>query len=178
MAGTIADNASAAAMAFRGATEDAGNFIDSLMQQYGWTMAGPDGSYSTIAAGDAFDPNNIMSFGSDGGATVDTARIAQQTAGGQMGGKGVFSDILRTGGAEEAQAMADIRSRGLGRGGLAAQQQQLAEYTTGQRSSQASADLLKALMGQYSGVGRSYRNLLGAQVQDSIGYGQTGSQYV
>ena len=27
--------------------------LDDLMQQYGWTMSGPDGQYSTTAAGDA-----------------------------------------------------------------------------------------------------------------------------
>lgn len=178
MANQVGDNAARATMAWRSATEDAGNFIDDLMQQYGWTMPSSDGKYSTMAAGDAFDPNNVMSFGSDGGATVDTARIAQQTAGGQYGGRGLFADIARGGASQEAQAIQEARGRGLMKGGLARQQRQLAEYTSGQQMSQASADLLKAIMGQYSGVGKAFSGVKQGQVLDALAAGQIGSQYV
>lgn len=177
MANQIPDNAARATMAWRGATEDAGNFIDDLMQQYGWTMSGPDGTYSTTTAGDAFDPNNIMRFGSDGGATVDTARIAQQTASGQYGAKGVFADIARGGATQEAEAIQAARGRGL-TGGLARQQRQLAESLTSTQMGGASADLLKAIMGQYAGVGKAFSGVKQGQVLDALAYGQMGSQYV
>lgn len=177
MPNQIPDNAARATMAWRGATEDAGNFIDSLMQQYGWTTPGADGLYSTTNAADAFDPNNIMSFGEDGTANVDAARVAKLTSGGQYGGKGVFADIAKGGASQEAQAIQEARGRGL-TGGLARQQRQLAETMTGQQMTGASADLIRALMQQYSGVGRAFSGVKQGQALDAIASGQIGSQYV
>ena len=178
MADGIQGNATSAAMAFRSATEDAGNFIDNLMYQYGWTMPGPDGSYSTVAAGDAFDPNNIMQFGQDGHATMDMAKIAHQTAGGQMGGKGIFSDIMRGGGAQEAQAISEARGRGIAQGGLAQQARQLAENLTTQKSGKASEELFNAIYGQYGNVRGAYGNLTQQQVLDLLTSGQNQSNTI
>lgn len=175
----LGSNAANAALAWRGATEDAGNYIDSMMQEYGWTMAGPDGTYSTINSGDAFDPNNIMSFGEQGQATVDPNRIAELTSGGKYGGQGVFSDIMRSGGSEEASMVSSARQRGLGtQSGIAKQQRALAEDMASKNMGKASSDLFKQLFGQYGGVRRSYSNLYSAQVGDAITGAQTGSQYV
>lgn len=174
----LADNTNAAAMAFVGATEDAGNYIDSLMNQYGWTMPGSDGSYSVINSGNAFDPNNIMSFGDKGGATIDMARIANQTASGKFGGRGIFADIARGGATQEAQTVADLSSRGLGQGGLAEQQRALAEYTTNQQTGQASSELFNKLLAQYVGVKKAYQGSLGSNVTGSINSAISGSQYV
>jgi len=175
----LTQNAASAAMAFRGATEDAGNYIDSLMQDYGWTMPGADGTYSTVNAGDAFDPNNVMSFGEGGRANVDASAIAAQAASGKYGGKGVFSDIMRSGGSQEADAVSQAMNRGLGTGsGLAKQQRALAEDMTTKNSGLASADLFKKLFGQYGGVRKSYSDLYAAQVGDASNAAITGSQYV
>jgi hypothetical protein len=179
MANDLTSNAAGAAMAWRSATEDAGNFIDSMMQDYGWTMAGPDGTYSTINAGDAFDPNNIMSFGEGGRANVDASKVAALTSGGKYGGQGVFADIMRSGGSEEASAVSQAMSRGLGTGsGLAKQQRALAEDITSKNAGLASADLFKKLFAQYGGVGKSYSNLYQAQIGDAASGAQSGSQYV
>ena len=131
----IQDNATNAAMAWASATKDAGNFIDSLMMEYGWTMPGPDGTYSTIAAADAFDPNNVMQFSETGQAIYDPSRV--KTSGGQIGGKGIFSDILRGGGTQEAEIVQDVRGRGIMQGGLAKQARQLAEDLATQKTGQA-----------------------------------------
>lgn len=173
---TPESNATSAAMAFSTATEDAGNYIDQLMSDYGWTMPGADGSYSTWAAGDAFDPNNIMQFNQDGTASYDPNKI--MTSGGKIGGKGIFSDILRGGGAEEAQAYEQARSRGIARGGLAQQARQLAEDLATQKTGQASGELFNAIFGQYGGVRRAYGNLNQQQVIDYLTGAQTNSQYV
>lgn len=173
---TIESNATNAAMAFRYATEDAGNYIDQVMSDYGWTMPGADGTYSTIAAGDAFDPNNVMQFGQDGKAIFDPTKI--KTSGGQIGGKGIFSDILRGGGAEEAQVIEQARGRGIMQGGLAQQARQLAEDLATQKTSQASSEMFKAIFGTYGNVGRSYGNLTQQQVMDYLTGAQTNSQYV
>lgn len=178
MANQIPDNAARATMAWRGATEDAGNFIDSLMQQYGWSTPGADGLYSTTNAADAFDPNNIMSFGQDGTANVDASRVAKLTSGGQYGGKGQFADIARGGAVQGAQAIQESRSRGLVGGGLAKQQRQLAQSVAGQQMSGASADLMRTLMQQYGGVGKAFSGVKQGQTLDAIASGQIGSQYV
>jgi hypothetical protein len=178
MANQVGDNAARATMAWRNATEDAGNFIDTLMQEYGWTTPGADGLYSTTNAADAFDPNNIMSFGEDGTANVDASRVAQLTSGGQYGAKGTFADIARGGASQEAEAIQAARSRGLGTGGLAKQQRQLSETMTGQQTSAASADLLRTVMQQYGGVRRAFSGVKQGQTLDAIMSGQTGSQYV
>lgn len=176
MANEVTGNAVNAAMAFRSATEDAGNFIDNLMSQYGWTMPGPNGEYSTIAAGDAFDPNNVMQFSETGKAVYDPTKA--RTMGGQISTKGVFADILRGGATEEAQAVQDVRNRGIMQGGLARQARQLAEDLATQKTGQASGELFNAIFGQYGNVGRAYGNLNQQQVLDYITSGQTGAQYV
>jgi hypothetical protein len=176
---TLSDNALRAGMAFTQATEDAGNYIDSMMQEYGWTMPGADGTYSTVNAGDAFDPNNMLQFGENGNATVNADALAQQAATGKYGGKGLFSDVARTGGSEEASAVSQAMGRGLGTGsGLAKQQRSLAEDITAKNMGLTSEDMFKRLFGQYGTVRGAYKNVNQGKVLDDIANGVTGSGYV
>lgn len=172
----LTGNATSAGIAWANATKDAGNYIDSLMNQYGWTMPDASGNYTTYAAGDAFDPNNVMSFDSKGNAVYDPSKA--MTGGGRIGAKGVFSDILRGGGAEEAQVAEQARSRGIMQGGLAQQARQLAEDLAKKKTGQASGELFNAIFGQYGNVAGAYDTLTQQQVLDAITGAQTGSQYV
>ena len=165
---SIANNAARAGLAFAGATADAGNYIDNLMSQYGWQTPGADGSYTSINAANAFDPNNIMSFGEGGVSNINAGRIAEQASGGRFGGKGVFADVTRTGASSEGDVVSQLQSRGLGAGsGIANQQRMLAESMTDTNMGAASNDLFNQLSGQYSGVQKSYSNVESARVQDS-----------
>lgn len=168
MSTQIASNAARAGLAFAGATADAGNYIDSLMSQYGWQTPGADGSYTSTNAANAFDPNNIMSFGEGGVSNINAGKIAEQASGGRFGGKGVFSDITRTGASSEGDVVSQLQSRGLGTGsGIANQQRMLAESMTDTNIGGASNELFNQLSGQYGNVQKSYSNVEAARVQDS-----------
>ena len=167
------------AMLFANATEDAGNFVDSMMSQYGWTMPGADGQYSTTNAGDAFDPNNIMSFDPQGNSTIDMSRAAKGGAGGQISNKGLFSDVIRAGASEVGEAMSAGRGRGLGRGsGLNTQSTNLAKYVSAQNLGKTSDKFFKDLNAQYGNVRRAASNTYAGLGTSQINAALTGAGFV
>jgi hypothetical protein len=163
MAVSLPQAAVGASVAFRQAVEDAGNAVDSMMMQYGWQMPGANGQYSTTAAGDAFDPNNVLSF-DDQGKAVQTA----PTGMGQYGTTGLFAESAQQTAAEEAEARLAARTSGI-TGGLARQRERLSETLGAQRMGGLSAQLFGGLGQQYADVGRSYLDVLTGRAQDEAG---------
>ena len=164
----VADNAVRAGLAYRGAVEDYGNFIDSTMRQYGWTMPDASGKYSVLGAQDAFDPDRVIQFDSSGRPTFDAESLIASTSGGQYGTTGLFAETAQAGAAGEAAARAEYRSRGLGRGsGLARQQELAAETAATTAMGDVSAGLFGDIFGKYAGLGKSYQDVVAGEATDA-----------
>jgi hypothetical protein len=165
---TVADNAIQATMAYRGAIEDYGNFVDQQMRSFGWQMPGQDGQYSVLNAQNAFDPDSVVQFDESGNPTFDQASILQQTSGGQYGSTGRFAEATQQGGTQEADINRSIMNRGLGRGsGLGQQAQALSEGATGGNLASLSSELFGGLQGKYGDLAKKYQNVGGAKVSDA-----------
>lgn len=162
----VANNAMNAALAYRSAVEDYGNFIDSAMRQYGWTMPDASGQYSVQGAQDAFDPERVIQYDTTGKPVFNIEAVAAQTAGGQYGTKGLFAQTAQASASQEAQARAATRGRGL-RGGLATQQERLAETLAGQQMGQVSAGLFQDIFSRYGGLGKSYQQIAVGEATDA-----------
>lgn len=158
---SVPGNAIQAGLAYRQAVEDAGNAVDQMMMQYGWQTPGAGGQYSSIAAGDAYDPDRVLTFDDKGKAIM-----TMPTVGGQYGTTGLFAESAQETAAEEAEARLAARTTGL-TGGLARQREVLSETLGRQRMGGLSEQLFAGIGQQYGGVGTSYRNLLAAQVEDA-----------
>ena len=166
MADTV-NNATQAALAYRGAVEDYGNYIDALMRQYGWNTKGPDGQYSVLNAQNAFDPDRVIQFDSSGAPSINQAQIAQATSGGYYGGTGTLANIAKAGATEEAQAMMQARMQGLDpRSGLAKQARQQAESATQEKMGIASNEFLQNILKTYSDLTKKYQNVSAGTAQD------------
>lgn len=164
----VADNAVRASIAYRGAVEDYGNFIDSTMRQYGWTMPDASGRYSVMGAQDAFDPDRVIQFDSSGRPTFDAASLVASTSGGQYGTTGLFAETAQAGAAGEAAARAEYRARGLGRGsGLARQAEIGAETAATTAMGDVSAGLFGDILSRYSGLGKSYQDVVAGEATDA-----------
>jgi len=165
---TVADNAIQATMAYRGAIEDYGNFVDQQMRSFGWQMPGQDGQYSVLNAQNAFDPDSVVQFDEAGNPTFDQASILRQTSGGQYGSTGRFAEATQQGGTQEADINRSIMGRGLGRGsGLGQQAQALSEGATSGNLAGLSSELFGGLQGKYSDLAKKYQNVGGAKVSDA-----------
>jgi hypothetical protein len=165
---TVADNAIQATMAYRGAIEDYGNFVDQQMRSFGWQMPGQDGQYSVLNAQNAFDPDSVVQFDESGNPTFDQASILRQTSGGQYGSTGRFAEATQQGGTQEADINRTIMNRGLGRGsGLGQQAQALSEGATSGNLAGLSSELFGGLQGKYSDLAKKYQNVGGARVSDA-----------
>ena len=158
---SVPANAIQGSIAFRQAVEDAGNAVDQMMMQYGWQTPGAGGQYSSIAAGDAYDPDKVLSFDDQGKAVM-----TMPTVGGQYGTTGLFAQSAQETAAEEAQARLGMRASGI-TGGLARQREVLSESLGRERMGALSGQLFAGLGQQYGGVRTSYGNLLAAQVEDA-----------
>jgi hypothetical protein len=165
---SVADNAIRATMAYQGAVEDYGNFIDSTMRQYGWTMPDASGQYSVQGAQDAFDPNRVIQFDESGKPTFDAERIASMTSGGQYGTTGTFAETAQAGAASEATARAEARMRGFGRGsGLSRQAEVESEDATRRAMGEVSAGLFGDVFAKYGGLGRLYQDVAVGEATDA-----------
>ena len=166
---SVSTQAMQGALAYRQAVEDAGNFIDQQMRQYGWTSMGPNGQYSVMNAQDAFDPDRIVQFDTAGSPIVDTASITAATRRGQYGPTGAFAQAAQQGAAEEARALEEGRMRGFGRGsGLTMQSRLASERATQESMGGLSNQFLQSLIAQYQNVGRAYQGTTIGGVQGGI----------
>jgi len=178
----VADNAMRASMAYRGAVEDYGNFVDATMRQYGWTMPDASGKYSVLGAQDAFDPDRVIQFDSAGKPVFgaeDAQRLAAMGASGQYGTTGLFAQTAQAGAAEEAGVQAGVRARGLGaRSGLARQAELAAETAALQDIGQVSAGFFGDIMSKYGGLGKLYQDIAAGEVTDAAIRAAQGSENV
>lgn len=168
---SVPANAMAASMAFNQAVQDAGDFIDQKFSEYGWQFPTGAGGYSSMAAGDAFDPNLVLTFDDQGKVTQNLPSVAA----GQYGTTGLFAQAAQQAAGGEAETMAATRMAGL-RGGLARQRQEAAEFAGQQQMGQLSGTLFSAIQGQYGGVGQAYRDYLVAKTTDATSGAQTSSE--
>jgi hypothetical protein len=165
---TVADNAIQATMAYRGAIEDYGNFVDQQMRSFGWQMPGQDGQYSVLNAQNAFDPDSVVQFDAAGNPTFDQASILAQTSGGQYGTTGRFAEATQQGASQEADIRRNMISRGLGRNsGLSRQGQELSEGATGGNLANLSGEFFNSLQGRYGDLAKKYQNVGTGKVSDA-----------
>jgi hypothetical protein len=165
----VADNAIRASMAYRGAVEDYGNFIDTTMRQYGWTMPDSSGQYSVQGAQDAFDPDRVIQYDTSGKPTFDLERVAAQTSGGQYGTTGLFAETAQESAAQEADVRMAARGRGFGAGsGLSRQAELAAETQAGRAMGQVSAGLFSDIFSRYGNLGRLYGDVATGEVTDAL----------
>ena len=166
---SVSEGAYNAAMAYRMAVQDAGNFIDQQMRQYGWTAPGADGKYSVLNAQNAFDPDRVIQFDQSGAPMVDTAAIAQATMGGQYGTTGLFAQTAQQNAAQEADVMLGERMRGFGRGsGLTRQRERAAETFARERMGNVSNQFLQSILGRYQGLTGQYQNYAAGGAQGAM----------
>lgn len=168
MPNDVSNNAISAALAYRTAVEDYGNFIDNTMRQFGWQTKGTDGQYSTLNAQNAFDPDRIVQFDSTGSPFIDSEAVIRATSEGQYGTTGAFAQAAQQGATQEAEAALGGRFSGFGKGsGLMSQQRQLAEQSTKAQMSGLSSQLMSGLFSKYAGLGKQYQNVAAGQAQDT-----------
>ncbi len=165
----VADNAIRASMAYRGAVEDYGNFIDSAMREYGWTMPDATGSYSVQGAQDAFDPDRTIQFDASGRPTGTPGSIAASTSGGQYGTTGLFARTAQESAALEAQEMASMRGRGFGAGsGLGRQVESRLETGAKESIGEVSKSLFGDIFSKYGALGKQYEGVKTAEATDAM----------
>jgi hypothetical protein len=162
----VANNAMNAALAYRQAVEEYGNFVDSAMRQYGWTMPDASGQYSVQGAQDAFDPDRVIQYDTSGKPVFNVAETVARTAGGQYGTTGLFAQTAQESAAQEAEARAAARGRGL-RGGVASQQERLAETLAGRQMGTVSAGLFQDVFARYGGLGKAYQQIAVGEATDA-----------
>lgn len=167
---SVSEGAYNAALAYRQAVEDAGNFIDAQMRQYGWTAPGADGQYSVLNAQNAFDPDRVIQFDQSGAPQIDAAAIAAGTTGGQYGTTGLFAQTAQQLAGQAAEMRVGEAQRGFGRGsGLARQRQQAAETFAKERMGTLSSQFLQNLLGRYQGLTKQYQGAIVGGTQSAIG---------
>lgn len=165
----VADNATRATMAYNRAVEDYGNFVDTTMRQYGWTMPDASGQYSITGAQDAFDPNRVIQYDTTGKPIFDQEAILGQTMGGQYGTTGLFAETAQAAASSEAEARMAARGRNLGRGSGLSRQQELASEFAGQESMRnVSTGLFQDILGKYSGLTRAYEEVGIGEATDAL----------
>lgn len=163
---SVTESAYNAAIAYRQAVEDAGNFIDQQMRQYGWTAPGADGQYSVLNAQNAFDPDRVIQFDQSGAPMVDTASIAAATRGGQYGTSGLFAQTAQQLVGQAAEARLEESQRGFGRGsGLTQQRKMAAETFAQERMGALSNQFLQNVLGRYQGLTKQFQNVSAGAAQ-------------
>lgn len=166
---SVPESAYNAAMAYRQAVEDAGNFIDQQMRQYGWMAPGADGQYSVLNAQNAFDPERVIQFDSSGAPRIDTGAIAAATAGGQYGTTGLFAKTAQESASQLADIMQGQRQRGFGRGsGLTRGAQEVGQYLAQAQMGGVSQQFLQNLINRYGGLTKQYQGAAAAQAQGAM----------
>jgi len=162
---SIEGNAGRAAVLYQDSLNQARNAQNSLFAQYGWTMPNATGGYDTNATGTAFDPNNLYDKTT---GILDQAKFDAAASQMRIGGQGILSDVMRSGGSAEADAMAQSAATGTGLGGLANQRRMLAESQTAGRLGAAKSDYLSQFAQANQPIGSAYQALQTAITEDKI----------
>lgn len=154
---SVPANAIQGGLAFNAALGDARNFVNEAFARYGWQFPTASGTYSTKAAGEAFDPELTLSFDPNTGEM--TTKTPSQALG-QYGTTGIFAETAQTGASGEADIASELRNRGIMTGGLASQRRQLAETMASRQMGEVSSELFGGIGGAYGNVGQSYLDYL------------------
>jgi hypothetical protein len=162
---SIENNAGRAAILYQDSLNNARNAQNSLFAQYGWTMPNSSGGYDTQSTGSAFDPNRL--YNKETGV-LDQAAFDAAAGQMRMGGQGILSDVMRSGGSAEADAMAQSAATGTGQGGLANQRRMLAESQTAGQLGAAKSDYLSQFAQANQPIGGAYQNLQTAISEDKV----------
>ena len=162
---SIEGNAGRAAILYQDSLNNARNAQNSLFAQYGWTMPNSSGGYDTKATGAAFDPNNLYDKST---GVLDEARAAELAGQMRIGGKGILSDVMRSGGSAEADAMAQSVATGTSGGGLANQRRMLAESQTEGQLGAAKSDYLNQFAQANQPIAGAYQALKTATDEDRV----------
>lgn len=154
---SVPANAIQGGLAFNAALGDARNFANEAFARYGWQFPTASGTYSTKAAGEAFDPELTLSFDPN---TGEMTTKTPSEALGQYGTTGLFAETAQAGASGEADVTSELRGRGIMTGGLAGQRRQLAETMAGKQMGQVSSELFGGIGQAYENVGQSYLDYL------------------
>lgn len=165
MAEDILTNTGMAAIAYRDALTAAKNTQNALLRQYGFTMPGAGGQYTVESAQSAFDPNTLFDQSTGG---INQARLQELAGRVQVGGTGLLSDIMRGGGAAEAEQVMASRGRGIAGGGLAAQRRALVEAQTSGQLGEAKQEFITGIGQALAPVSGAYSELEQARVRDRL----------
>ena len=137
MASTLTSNLQTGGVQFQTALRNSQNAVSSLLRQAGVIMPG-GGAAGGI--GGAFDPYNVV-----GGQAFDASSLT----GTGYGSEGAYSEAYQAGGNIAAEQAMQLRSRGLGGGGLAAQRQELALMQTQGGAAAVTKSLIEGIGTQY-----------------------------
>lgn len=146
-------------MAFANAGKMAEQTTRDIFNQFGMTRFDPSTGWNTANAAGAFDPTKIMNF-SGGVASINQGALDAAQAGkfGTSMGYGALASAMGQSADNEYAAVQNVRSRGLGGGGLANQARAAAESQQGRAQAQVGKDLISALSKTYGDLGGSYNN--------------------
>lgn len=153
-----------AAIAYKDALNQANAMKNSLFRQFGFVAPNASGEYSTEAAQGAFDPNVLFKDGQ-----LDQNELRRLAGSLSMGGSGMLADITRKGASDEADIVAEARSRGFGGdigGGLLNQRRALAESQTSGNLTGAKNQFISSLGDAFSPISGAYQNIEIAKAQD------------
>ena len=136
MSSVLTSNLQTGGAQFQNALANSQNAINALLRQAGVT--GDTSGYSAAGA-----------VGGGGAPTLGTL---------SYGPEGAFSEAYQAGGNIAAEQAMQSRSRGLGKGGLASQRQELALMQTQSNAADVTKNLIAGVSGAYGDVNSAYVN--------------------
>jgi hypothetical protein len=149
MATNLVTSQQQGASQFASALANSQSAVRSLLAGAGIRM--PNGG--TAGVGDAWDPAGFTP-----GAALTADQITSMTAGTSYGAEGGYSEAYQAGANVAADQAMQSRSRGLGKGGLASQRQELALMQTQSNAADVTKNLIAGVSGAYGDVNSAYVN--------------------
>ena len=157
--------------AFNTALDQAKYTTRDLWASYGITKQNPaTGQWSTTEGGNAFAPNNIVSFNEQTGvATVNQAALDAAKAGeyGTAFGYNQMSQTMGSAAAREAAAKAALRGRGITGGGLSRQVESTVEAQQAQEQAGIVSGLLSDLGGVYGSTATAFGDWMTSRIEEA-----------
>jgi len=171
----VSDSARAQS-AFNTAIEQAKYTTRDIFNSFGLTRQDPStGAWTTSSSSSAFDPSKLLSYNADTGAVSTNQAQIDALGRGEFGtamGYNRMSNVIGQAGTREALAKANLRSRGLGRGGLMSQAASAAESSQMQEQAGVGAELLAALGQTYGSVGGAVSDFYSGVIEGAGAGGQ------
>lgn len=163
--------------AFNTALDQAKTTTRDLFSSFGLTKQDPQtGAWSSSIPGEAYSPSNIVTFNQETGTASINQAMLDAAKSGEFGtsfGYNRMSQAMGQGASREAQAVADVRSRGLGGGGLGRQARTAAESQQAVEQTGVVSDLLASLGQTYTGTAERFGDWMGSRVEGAGAVGQS-----